>query len=745
MAITFNPLTKLASLGNIFGRLKMRDKMVLLSVIVFIGFLVSALASVYTVNEVKIGGHLYVTIKQTKDALEQFALLKSDLNQIRAESFGLIGEADADKRAQMKAVIDQLSLDANEKFATLVKLTTSEEKQLAIGDAQSTWEEFSATMTNELIPALDAGDAAKARELATNVQKMRYDRFIEQISTMVDTFKMEITELEAQTGSAIRKKVILSGAVSSVIFLIVLLAAFLVTRAVTVPLNRGLEFARSVAEGNLDETLEVRSQDEIGELSESLNTMVESLRLMVNRVNASAQNLAVVSGSIFTAAKTVMATTASQATGIGEASQAVQAINKSANEVSSNVDTLSSSAAETSSSTLEMAASVEEVALNMDNLLGAVEEVSSSITQIAAAIKQISQGTATLMEASNTAASSVYEMNASISEVEKSSREAAAISGGVLQDAEFGMTSAADAISGMDEIRRSSQITTEVIISLSAKADNIGAILKVITEVNEQTNLLALNAAIIAAQAGDHGKGFAVVAGEIKELADRTKNSTGEISRLINGVQVETKRAVDAITAAEKNIEEGVLLSTRSGEALQKIVAGVKSSTDQINAIARAATEQTTGSSLINESVEKFSRMVQQIGTATNEQAKVSDFIVSSVERMRSLAAQVRTSTQEQTKTSNTIAKSTEQITGMISSIKTSCDIQATSTASITKAVSGIEQSTDKNLEAASLLDTAVSSLAEQTAVLQKEMGAFKLSSDRDTFADAEMPTSSQV
>lgn len=339
------------------------------------------------------------------------------------------------------------------------------------------------------------------------------------------------------------------------------------------------------------------------------------------------------------------------------------------------------------------------------------------------------------------AASSVYEMNASIKEVEKSSREAADISGGVLNDAEFGVTSAADAISGMDEIRRSSQITAEVITNLSEKAENIGTILKVITDVNEQTNLLALNAAIIAAQAGDHGKGFAVVAGEIKELAERTKSSTGEISRLINGVQIETKRAVDAINIAEKKIEEGVLLSTRSGEALQQIVAGVKSSTDQINAIARAAAEQTTGSSMINESVEKFSRMVQQIGTATNEQAKVSDFIVSSVERMRSLAAQVRTSTQEQAKTSNTIAKATEQITGMIGNIKTSCDVQTTSTMSISRAVSGIELSTDKNLEAASLLDAAVSGLAEQTAVLQKEMSVFKLETEQ-TDTDAAMVNS---
>lgn len=720
-----------AAFDNIFANFKMRDKMILLLLIVFVGFLVSTLASVYTVNEVKIGSRLYVTIKESKDALEQFALLKSDLNQIRAEAAGLIGEPDGDKRAQIKEIISQLSSSANEKFAALVKLSTTEEKQIAINDAKSTWEEFSATMTDELIPALDAGNTEQARELATNVQKMRYERFIEQIGTMVDTLKMEITELEAQTGSVIRKKIIISGAVSLTIFLFVLIAAFLVTRAVTAPLNRGLEFAKSVAEGNLDETLEVRSKDEIGELSESLNTMVESLRLMVNRVNASAQNLATISGNIYTAAKTVMATTASQAAGIGEASQAVQSINASANEVNGNVDILSASAAETSSSTLEMASSVEEVALNMETLLGAVEEVSSSITQIAAAIKQISQGTSTLMEASNTAASSVYEMNASISEVEKSSREAAAISGGVLKDAEFGMASAADAISGMDEIRKSSRITSDVVISLSTKAENIGTILKVITDVNEQTNLLALNAAIIAAQAGDHGKGFAVVAGEIKELADRTKNSTGEISRLINGVQEETKRAVNAIAATERNIEEGVLLSTKSGEALQKIVAGVKSSTEQINAIARATTEQTTGSSLINESVEKFSRMVQQIGTATNEQAKVSDFIVSSVERMRSLAAQVRVSTQEQTKTSNTIAKATEKITGMIGNIKKSCDVQTASTANITRAVSGIEHSTDKNLEASSLLDTAVASLSEQTTVLQKEMGAFKLKVDQ--------------
>jgi methyl-accepting chemotaxis protein len=129
--------------------------------------------------------------------------------------------------------------------------------------------------------------------------------------------------------------------------------------------------------------------------------------------------------------------------------------------------------------------------------------------------------------------------------------------------------------------------------------------------------------------------------------------------------------------------------------------------------------------------------MVQQIGTATNEQAKVSDLIISSVERMRALAAQVRSSAQEQAKSSNTIARSTEQITGMIDHIKTAADTQMSLTANITNAVCDIERSTDKNVEAATLLDNAVSSLSEQTSVLQKEMGVFKLVGEQPVPDDA--------
>jgi methyl-accepting chemotaxis protein len=318
-------------------------------------------------------------------------------------------------------------------------------------------------------------------------------------------------------------------------------------------------------------------------------------------------------------------------------------------------------------------------------------------------------------------------MDYTIKQVERNAKETADISSAVRTDAVTGREAVVAAISGMNEIRSSSRITSDVIENLSRKAEDIGGILSVIDEVAEQTNLLALNAAIIAAQAGDHGKGFAVVADEIKELADRTTSSTREIAQVIRGVQEETRRAVEAINLAEKSIAQGESLSQKAGEALEKIVSGVQRASDQVAEIARATVEQARGSQMIKEAMDQVSDMVGQIASATTEQGKGSDLIMSAVERMKGLTGQVKTSAREQSKVGSFIARSTENITQMISQIKRACDEQTRGSEQVVKSVEDIQSATSTNVDATRVMGNSVEVLTGQITVLKKQMATFRV------------------
>jgi methyl-accepting chemotaxis protein len=266
-----------------------------------------------------------------------------------------------------------------------------------------------------------------------------------------------------------------------------------------------------------------------------------------------------------------------------------------------------------------------------------------------------------------------------------------------------------------------------VVNSLSEKATDIGVILSVIDEVAEQTNLLALNAAIIAAQAGEHGKSFGVVAEEIKDLAERTSSSTREISQVIDGVQQEVRRAVESIGQAKISIAEGEKLSQKSGEVLNKIVDGITVASTQMDEIARASENQANESQLIRRAMDRVAEMINQIARATSEQGRGTDLIMTAVEKMKELNAQVRNSTREQTKVGNFIGKSTENITTMIRKIKLACDEQNRGSGQIVHAVSGIQQSTEINLEANRMTEEAVKRLTQQTELIQSALLNFTI------------------
>lgn len=467
--------------------------------------------------------------------------------------------------------------------------------------------------------------------------------------------------------------------------------------------------------------------DEIGQLGSNLNTMLSKLGEFAVRVNASLTELRNISLNTTGAANQLVSAAETQSAAVKETGTAITGISASIESLSHEIDTLAQSAVQNAGAISTMSRSVDAVGRNVDVQARAIDEVSTSIVQVAAAVKQIAGSVNSLMGAATATATSVAEMDASIKQVEKNAQGATGITETVRGDALVGQQTVAATILGIGEIRNSTQLTFDAIGNLSRRVKAIGNILLVIDELAEQTNLLALNSAIIAAQAGEHGKGFAVVADQIKGLATRTRNSTQEISDLITGIQKENEQAVSAIKITEKRVEDGVLLSQKSGEALQKIVGGMEVALQQVHDIARTTVEQAKGSQQIRKAMELMSDMVAQIAKSTREQGATSELIISAVDKMKDLTDSVRSSSQEQRSLGVEIADSTRNMSDIIKRIELLRNDQAQRSSRISRAVHEMDSATNADLAVVRIMEEGVEILSRQIELLQAEMAKLKV------------------
>jgi methyl-accepting chemotaxis protein len=112
--------------------------------------------------------------------------------------------------------------------------------------------------------------------------------------------------------------------------------------------------------------------------------------------------------------------------------------------------------------------------------------------------------------------------------------------------------------------------SNEQVKGLTAAAEKVGDVVKLISDIAGQTNLLALNATIEAARAGDAGKGFAVVASEVKALATQTARATQEIATQIKTIQEATQSAAESIQSVTETIGEVSETATAIASAVEE-------------------------------------------------------------------------------------------------------------------------------------------------------------------------------
>jgi methyl-accepting chemotaxis protein len=338
---------------------------------------------------------------------------------------------------------------------------------------------------------------------------------------------------------------------STIAVLLALVAGWIITRDIAVPLKALTGVADRVTSGDLRGTVSMGPRsDEIGVLGRTLERMTQSLQ----GVARTAEQIAA-----------------------GDLRATVQP--------QSEADVLGNAIARMSADLrTQFRALVEGVGV----LSAAATEIVASSSQLAASATQsaaaVSETTTTVEEVRHTAL--LASQKAKL--VSDSAQRAVLVS-------ESGRKSAQDVETGMARIRSQMEAIAAGMVQLSERNQAVGQIIAAVEDLATQSNMLAVNAAIEAAKAGEHGKGFGVVAQEVKSLAEQSRQATTQVRSILGDIQKATAAAVMATEEGGKVVEAGARQAEVSGGAVESLGSNVNEAAQAALQIAASSQQQQVG------------------------------------------------------------------------------------------------------------------------------------------------------
>jgi twitching motility protein PilJ len=392
-------------------------------------------------------------------------------------------------------------------------------------------------------------------------------------------------------------------------------AVLAVGRSLARPIENLAAVFRRIEVGDYASRAKILSEDELGDLAESVNRMLDKTATLVQSQD--------------------------------EKAEIQRSIVKLLDEVSGVADgDLTKEAKVTADVTGAIADSfnfmIEQLRKIIGNVQRATNQVTAAATRISTSADELVDGSEVQTEQIVNTSAAIDEIAASIQQVSDNAASSTAVAQQALSSAKQGNQAVRNTIEGMNKIREQAQETAKRIKRLGETSQEIGQIVQLIDDIADRTSILALNASIQAAAAGDAGRGFAVVAEEVERLAVRSTEATKKIAALVKAIQGETNEAVGAM---EKNIQEvvsGSKIANQAGQSLAEI----------------------EGVSL------KLSEIIHSISQASKQQARSSEALARSMNSISQITKRTASETKQTAENVNSLAKLAEDLRGSVSAFK---------------------------------------------------------------------------
>lgn len=289
---------------------------------------------------------------------------------------------------------------------------------------------------------------------------------------------------------------------------------------------------------------------------------------------------------------------------VASVKELVHSIQSSVNQVNHSAESLSAISEETIASSEEVANAINEIASGSTKQVEDIDETKQVTFALSDQIEKVNHHSSDLVDLSNKAKSE----NEKGSEQVTLLREKTHAFNNVIQRVE------------------------NVVQTLSGRVKEVEQVINTINDISEQTNLLALNASIEAARAGESGKGFAVVADEVRKLAEQTSQATSKVRQTIEGIESETNKVVDEVSATKSITIEQNNAVRESEQSFQEIATVVDQINQSIESIKHEMKLMTDRKNTVVSSIERVAGVSEQSAAAAEE------VTASTEEQLRALA-----------------------------------------------------------------------------------------------------------